>query len=126
MLHVIESLKPVRDVEKDFSAAAQRHKFGMLGVHDLRQKMNEKGVAFERDCLVVEVCNPGQAQQVLNGAMAISTALPCRVSIYTENGKTKLATLKPTALLELFGVPELKAVAAEVERELFAAMKEAA
>lgn len=126
MLHVIESLKPVPEAAKDFSVAAQRHKFGVLGVHDLRQKMNEKGVAFERDCLVVEVCNPGQAQQVLYGAMAVSTALPCRVSIYTENSKTKLATLKPTALLELFKVPELKAVAAEVERELFEAMKEAA
>ena len=126
MLHVIESLKPVRDVEKDFSAAALRHKFGVLGVHDLRQKMNENGVAFERDCLVVEVCNPGQAQQVLSGAMATSTALPCRVSIYTENGKTKLATLKPTTLLELFNVPELGPVAAEVERELFEAMQEAA
>ena len=59
-------------------------------------------------------------------AMATSTALPCRVSIYTENGKTKLATLKPTTLLELFNVPELGPVAAEVERELFEAMQEAA
>lgn len=126
MIHVIETHKPVREAEKDFSSAAMRHKFGVLGVHDLRQKMNEKGVAFERDCLVVEVCNPGQAQQALTGAMAVSTALPCRVSIYTEDGKTKLATLKPTALLELFGVPGLGPVAADVERELFAAMQEAA
>lgn len=126
MLHVIESGKSVREAEADFSTAAQRHKFGVLGVHDLRQKMNEKGVAFERDCLVVEVCNPGQAQQVLNGAMAVSTALPCRVSIYIENGKTKLATISPTALLELFKVPELEPVAKDVERELFAAMQEAA
>jgi hypothetical protein len=37
-----------------------------------------------------------------------------------------IESLKPTALLELFGVPELRAVAAEVERELFAAMQEAA
>ncbi|MCR4295161.1 MAG: DUF302 domain-containing protein, partial [Elusimicrobia bacterium] len=91
---MIESLKTAREAERAFSAAAQRRKFGVLGTHDLRRKMNEKGAAFERDCLVVEVCNPGQARQVLNGAMAISTALPCRVSIYTENGKTKLAALK--------------------------------
>lgn len=126
MLYVIESVKSVREAEKDFSAAAQRHAFGVLGVHDLRAKMNEKGVAFERDCLVVEVCNPRQAQQVLNGAMTISAALPCRVSIYAENGKTKLATIEPTALLKMFAAPGLEPVAAEVQRELFAAMREAA
>ncbi|MDD5303861.1 MAG: DUF302 domain-containing protein [Elusimicrobia bacterium] len=126
MLHIIESPKPVREVEKDFSTAAQRHKFGVLGVHDLRRKMNDKGLPFERDCLVVEVCNPQQAHQVLSADMAISTALPCRVSIYTENGRTKLATIKPTALLAMFKDAQLAAVAAEVERELFSAMSEAA
>jgi uncharacterized protein (DUF302 family) len=30
--------------------------------------------------------------------MSISTALPCRISIYEEGGKTTLATLKPTVL----------------------------
>jgi uncharacterized protein (DUF302 family) len=27
--------------------------------------------------------------------MSVSTALPCRISIYEEGGKTILATLKP-------------------------------
>ncbi|MDP3540976.1 MAG: DUF302 domain-containing protein, partial [Elusimicrobiota bacterium] len=108
------------------SLAAQRHKFGVLGTYDLRQKMNDKGVPFERDCIVVEVCNPGQAREVLSADMTISTALPCRVSIYPENGRTKLATISPTALLEMFKQARLAPVAAEVERELFAAMSEAA
>ncbi len=48
MLHIVESRKPLDRVAKDLEAAVGRHKFGVLGVHDLRAKMAEKGVAFDR------------------------------------------------------------------------------
>lgn len=43
-----------------------------------------------------------------------------------ERGLTKLATIKPTALINLFGTPALKEVAREVETTLKAIMAEAA
>ena len=58
--------------------------------------------------------------------MSVSTALPCRISVYEENGKTVLATLKPTTLLALFNVPQLQQVAQEVEDTIVKIMKEAA
>ncbi len=126
MVHEVVSAKSVQEIERAFPLAAAKHKFGVLGVHNLRQKMNEKGVAFERDCLVFEVCNPQQAKKVLEGEMSLSTALPCRVSVYQSGGKTRLATLRPTALLDLFGKPELSEVGREVEETLFKIMDEAA
>ena len=48
MLHVVESRKPLDRVAKDLEAAVAHHNFGVLGVHDLRAKMAEKGVPFER------------------------------------------------------------------------------
>jgi len=63
---------------------------------------------------------------VLDENMSVSTALPCRISIYKEGGKTVLATLKPTTLLALFNTPQLKGVAQEVETTLVKIMKEAA
>jgi uncharacterized protein (DUF302 family) len=84
---------------------APQHKFGVLATHNLREKMESKGVPFSRECRVIEVCNPKQAQEVLTQAIEISTALPCRISVYEEGGRTILATIKPTALLTLFGVP---------------------
>lgn len=126
MLYVRESERSVEDIEKSFPSVAAKHKFGVLGVHNLRQKMMEKGVAFDRDCLIFEVCNPHQASKVLEGNMAISTALPCRVSVYRDNGTTKIATIKPTALIDAFNNPELKPVAEEVERTLMAIIAELA
>ena len=65
----------------DISAA---HKFGVLGVHNLREKMESKGVAFGRECRVFEVCNPVHAGKVLGENIEISTALPCRIAVYAD------------------------------------------
>jgi uncharacterized protein (DUF302 family) len=126
MLYVIESSKPLDRVGEDLQVAVARHKFGVLGVHDLKAKMAEKGVAFARECRIFEVCNPHQAKTVLEANLAISTALPCRISVYEEGGITKLATIKPTALIALYATPELKEVAEDVETTLERIMAEAA
>lgn len=105
---------------------SQKHKFGVLGMHNLKEKMQSKGVPFERECRVFEVCNPQQAQQVLQRAIEISTALPCRISVYEEGGRTVLATIKPTALLTMFHVPEAAAIAREVEEAMTRIMEETA
>ena len=126
MLYLIESSKPLDRVVEDLQAAVARHKFGVLGVHDLKAKMAEKGVAFARECRIFEVCDPHQAKTVLEDNLAISTALPCRISVYEEGGITKLATIKPTALIALYATPELKEVAEDVEATLERIMAEAA
>src|SRR5262245_63849370 len=126
MLHIVESSKPLARVIPDLEQAVARHKFGVLGVHDLKAKMAEKGVPFARECRIFEVCNPHQAKKVLEANLQVSTALPCRISVYEESGKTKLATIRPTALIGLYGTPELKSVAEEVEDTMVAIMAEAA
>ncbi len=52
MLHVVESRKPLDQVASDLEAAVTRHRFGILGVHDLRAKMAEKGLSFARECRI--------------------------------------------------------------------------
>jgi uncharacterized protein (DUF302 family) len=126
MLHIVESTKPLETVAADLAQAVVAHKFGVLGIHDLKQTLAKKGVAFERECRIFEVCNPHQAKKVLEANLEISTALPCRISVYTEGGRTKLATIKPTAMLSLYPNPELKHVAAEVEAVIERIMAEAA
>jgi uncharacterized protein (DUF302 family) len=126
MLHVVESRKPLDRVAKDLEAAVARHKFGVLAVHDLKAKMAEKGVLFDRECRIFEVCNPHQAKKVLEANLEISTALPCRISVYKEGDVTKLASIKPTAMIDIYATPELEGVAREVEATLEAIMAEAA
>ncbi len=127
MLSTVETTKSVEEVREDLTRACATHKFGVLGVHDLKAKLNEKGVEYAGEGLVFEVCNPQKAKQVLEANPDISTALPCRISVYrTPGGKTRLATLKPTELISVFGTGALQGVAREVEQSLEAIMKDAA
>ncbi len=126
MLYRVESRKSLEEVGKGLEAAAQKYKFGVIAVHDLKAKMKEKGVEFDGACLIYEVCNPQQAKKVLEANAEISTALPCRISVYSEGAGITLATLRPTALIDLFKTPALRAVAQEVEEVIVKMMTEAA
>ena len=107
-------------------AAVEANHFGVMQIHNLKETMTKKGVAFARECRIFEVCQPQQAKKVLDQNMSVSTALPCRISIYEEGGKTILATLKPTTLLAMFNSPQLEHVAQEVEDTIVKIMTEAA
>jgi uncharacterized protein (DUF302 family) len=46
----------------------------------------------------------------------MNMALPCRISVYTEGGKTKLGMIAPRDMLAMLsGDPRLSAIAAEVD-----------
>ena len=115
MLYVKQAKASVEQVVEKLKKSAAENHLGVLMVHDLKQKMAEKGVEFGPKCHIVEVCNPNQAKKVLEDNMTISTALPCRICVYEQAGKVTVATIRPTALLELFGNPELENVARDVE-----------
>jgi len=126
MLYTIDTRKTIQDAGRDLEEAVLRHHFGVMGVHNLREAMKSKGVDYKGACLVYEVCNPHQAKKVLEAHPEVSTALPCRISIYEDKGQVRLSTFRPSALIRLYGAPDLEEVAAEVERTILAIMNEAA
>ena len=100
----------------DLQQAAKDHGFGVLHIHNLKETLNNKGVEFSNECQILEVCNPHKAKEVLSADMSMNMALPCRISVYEENGQTKIGMIKPKALLAGLSDSEaLIAVAAEVE-----------
>ena len=125
MLIKLSTEQSVSDAAVALHAAVDANRFGVMQVHNLKETMAKKGVEFAHECLIFEVCQPQQAKKVLDENMSVSTALPCRISVYEEGGKTILATLKPTTLLAMFNTPKLKGVAQEVENTIVKIMKEA-
>lgn len=126
MLYQIKSIKPLEQIEQDLQASAARHQFGVIATHDLRETMRKKGVPFDMECRIYEVCNPVQAKKVLEADGAISTALPCRISLYGSPGAYTLATMLPTEMMKTFGQPEIEPVAREVEAVILEMMRAAA
>jgi len=88
--------------------------------------LKSKGIEFANECRIFEVCNPKQAVNVLNQDMTSNMALPCRISVYHEGGKTKIGMIRPKALLGMLSSdPKLQEVAEEVEKETIKMIDEA-
>ena len=109
----------------DWQASVQGHKFGVLHIHNLQETLKKKGVDFPNACQILEICNPQSAKEVLTEDMDLNMALPCRVSVYSEDGKTKIGMMKPSAMLKMLSdSPGLSRVArwsvgrTETRREL--------
>jgi uncharacterized protein (DUF302 family) len=117
MYYIVETSKPFLQAAQDLDAAVKAHGFGVLHVHDLGNTLRSKGQDFTEQCKVFEVCNPAQASKVLAADMRLNMALPCRISVFSEGGKTRIGMLRPTQMLApLSQDPVLNQVASEVEQ----------
>lgn len=116
MKYIAETAKSVEQAAADLQAAVARHKFGVLHIHDLQETLRKKGIDFPNACQILEICNPQNAKDVLMEDMDLNMALPCRVSVYSEKGRTRIGMIRPTAMLKaLSDSPRLSQIAKEVE-----------
>jgi len=116
MYYVVETEKSFDQATADLDAAVSRHGFGVLHIHDLGSTLRSKGVAFNKQCKIFEICNPKQAAKVLSTDMRLNMVLPCRISVFTEGGKTRIGMVRPAEMLSsLSQDPVLSKVAEEVE-----------
>jgi uncharacterized protein (DUF302 family) len=126
MKYIVETPKSVEQAVADLQAAVQRHKFGVLHIHNLQETLKKKGVDFSNACQILEICNPQKANEVLSEDMDLNMALPCRISVYSEVGKTKIGMMKPSAMLKaLSDSPALAEVAQDVEKTIIEIISEA-
>jgi uncharacterized protein (DUF302 family) len=118
MYYIVETDKSFEQASADLEIAVKNHGFGVLHIHDLGNTLRSKGIAFDEMCRVFEVCNPTQASKVMATDMSLNMALPCRISVYTESGRTKIGMIKPVQMLQMLSQDEsLVQVANEVEEK---------
>jgi len=117
--YIVETGKSFNQASTDLELAVKHYGFGVLHVHDLGATLRGKGIAFDEECRIFEVCNPGQAAKVLSADMRLNMALPCRISVFTEKGKTKIGLIRPVQMLSaLSRDAALVQVAKEVEEKI--------
>ena len=127
MLYTKTTKKSVDEAQRDLEAAVERHGFGVLHAYDLKKTLREKGFDLPHECRILEVCNPRQASRVLAADMRFNMALPCRISVWDEDGLTHLGMVRPTSMLSIFPAAALLGgIAEEVEQATRAMIDEAA
>ena len=92
--------------------------FGVLWQLNFKDKLQEKGLTFRDDFVVLEVCNPAQAKEVLEHNIHIGYVLPCKMVVRIQDGKTFIGMTSPEVLIGLFDSPELTEVAKTVGQTL--------
>lgn len=107
MYYIVDSEKSFEQAVSDLDIAVKDNGFGVLHIHDLGNTLRSKGIDFKENCKVFEVCNPQQAAKVLATDMRLNMALPCRISVFTENEKTKIGLIKPEEMLAALSTNEL-------------------
>ncbi|BCV21404.1 DUF302 domain-containing protein [Moorella sp. Hama-1] len=103
----------VRAVEE--ATAAQGMK--VQHVHDVQATLKSKGYDSE-PLKIIEICNARYAHEVLARDVMISLMMPCKVNVYTREGKTYISALRPTMLAEFFPHADLKEVANQVDAKI--------
>ncbi|MGM0541556.1 MAG: DUF302 domain-containing protein [Pseudomonadota bacterium] len=126
MYYQVESNKSFEQAVADLDTAVKNHNFGVLYIHDLGTTLRSKGIDFKENCKIFEVCNPVKAAQVLATDMRLNMALPCRISVFTENNQTHIGMIEPAKVLALLSSDEsLTPLANEVEQETMKMIDEA-
>lgn len=111
------SKKAVELIVNRFKENLEDTNFGILWELDLKDKINSKGIEFENDYLIFEICNPQMAKEILDINMDIGVFLPCKVIVYSENNETTIGMAEPTMLVDLVDA-SAKKIAVDLENQL--------
>ena len=106
MIYTTTTSTSIETVKRELETKAKEAGFGVLNSYAFQQILESKGFPIEKDITVYELCNPPGAQQALSEIAAISVYLPCRLSLYENNGRTTLATIGFEEILNAVDVDE--------------------
>lgn len=118
--YTVETDKTVMEVVQALERTLQEEDFGVLWQFDIQDKLQEKGLDFDSSYQVLEVCNPHEAQRVLNRDKLVGYFLPCKIVVYDDGGTTKIGLPRPTSLIGMLDDPSLIEIAEDVEKRLIA------
>lgn len=110
---------------EDLKKSLSNNSFGVLWELNFKDKLKEKGLDFDKNFKVLEVCNPKQAKEVLDKHIEVGYFLPCKMVVYEDNNSVFIGMTKPTSLIGMMNDNELSNIALEVEKELKSAIDEA-
>lgn len=123
IVYEMKTDKGLDEAIESLKANLKENTFGVLWELNFKDKLQEHGLEFKEDFVVLEVCNPKQAKEVLERNIHIGYVLPCKMVVRTQGDETYIGMTNPEELIGLFNEPELKEVAKSVGETLKKAIK---
>lgn len=111
--------KNISEVRSKVEEALKNEGFGILTEIDIQATMKKKLNKDYLPHIILGACNPVYADKVLSIDPAVSTMLPCNVTLrQLENGDIEVATIDPLAAMGAIGNREIEKHAEEVDKKL--------
>lgn len=117
-----ETSKSFKEAVDSITNSLKDRSFGVMWQLNFKEKLSEHGIDFPNNFMILEVCNPHKANEVLSTQIEVGYFLPCKVAVYEKDGKVFIGTVKPGQLIGLMGYDDLDYVASEVEEILIEAI----
>ncbi len=116
--YTVETANSIEETVSKLETNLKEEEFGILWQFDIKDKLEEKGLEFDDEYKVLEVCNPHEAQRVLQQNKMVGYFLPCKIVVYRDQGETKIGMPKPSFLMETLNDSQLNELAADIEKRL--------
>lgn len=111
------SNKSVQEVIDCLKEVTAKYKYGIQHIHNVKETLKSKGIELENECQIVDICNPIVAQKFLSEDMSLSIIMPCKISVYTQDGDTMIAMNSLVQLVDDIN-PDLIEIAQEAQETL--------
>ena len=109
--------KSVQEVIDSLKEITSKYKYGIQHIHNVKETLKSKGIDLGNECQIVDICNPIVAQKFLTEDMSLSIIMPCKISVYTQDGDTMIAMNSLVQLVDDIN-PDLIELAQETQQQL--------
>lgn len=125
IVYEMKTEKSLEEAIESLESNLKDNSFGVLWKLNFKETLESKGLDFEDDYVILEVCNPKQAKKILELNSRAGYVLPCKMAVRSEAGQTYIGMTSPKALIGHFNDAALDEVAENVEAILEKAIKAA-
>ncbi|WP_073031001.1 DUF302 domain-containing protein [Desulfosporosinus lacus] len=116
-IYSVTTTKSFEEAVKSVGEQTEANGFRVLYVHDVQETLAEKNFKIQ-PLKILEVCNAKFASNALEIDLVVSLLMPCKINVYSEEGKIIISTIRPTSLATIFNKQELRSFAEDVEKVL--------
>ncbi len=109
---------PYAEAVQRVTAALKDEGFGVLAELDMRAILQQKQGVDIGPYVILQVCHPPFAEQVLQTDRVAGLLLPCSVVVYAQEGGSVVAVLNPLEAMGIAKNPALLSVAEAAAQKL--------
>ncbi|MCF8347195.1 MAG: DUF302 domain-containing protein [Bacteroidales bacterium] len=96
----VEANQEIEKISQQVPAKCEEYGFTLLTTYNYHEIVENKGFPIKQKVWIYEICVAKTAALMLTSNPNFSIFMPCKLSVYEENGKTIISTMNMGIMLE--------------------------